>query len=391
MNLGPEIGPGGGAGARWWREGGRPAVVKLRDDFGLAAELARDHPEILVIGRVHEGPELDPVNDYNAGKSPEQAAEDFISRQRAKYELNPAIKVWEGPNETGLGHGAATAPDVVSRMVWYASFEIWRLVLLKTMGLRGVVGNFSTGTPDLALWAHFRPALASAVAHGGYLGVHEYGGAFLWHDAGSNILRYRNVPEIAQSGVKLIITECGLDRVQGPPGYVTGAWRDLCPQWEQRGDVLPGGDCASFYAAQLRWYEAELRRDGAMGCVFTCDPAWPQYRIDNSAVLDELIQYGRTQPEPQPPQPPEPEPEPEPEEPMTLLNDIVIVTLKRKLTRRDAKGNSLETLEPGESRKVYVRPINFRWQFGDRRLIIVDSNVESLWAGTEAEPSVEYL
>ncbi len=391
FKLGPEIGPGGGECVRLATEG-NVAVVKLRDDFGAAADILAAHPDILLVGRATEPAELDPLNDYLAGKSAQQAAAEFVSRQQAKYDANPLIRVWEGPNETGLAHGSAEDPEVQSRMAWYSDFEDERQLLMLAQGRACVIGNFSTGTPDLGLWPFFLPALQSAALNDNYLGLHEYGGGFMWHDTGDglgwNTLRYRRVPEIVASGVRLVITECGLDSVQGPPGYTNGAWRSMCPQWESHGDLLPGETCEGFYVRQLVWYEGELSQDNyvAGACLFTCDSAdgWRDYTVHNAPeILDGLIAASLA--------------EPEPEEPMYSIHTMPRpATARYGLTVRDLAGTSVGTVETGETVFVYETGQTVAG-YTDRAFIEpVATAAETIgrkhiWEGTPENPSLEYL
>jgi len=161
-------------------EAGCP-LVKLVDLFGQAEELLAINPNLIIVGRVFE------MTDANAearsGVAPEAAARALIDRQTEKYRANPLVKIWEGPNEPVFG--GANDPANMRAMEWYATYEAERLRLLADMGLRGVVGNFATGTPDLPMWTAFLPALEAAAQHDGFLGVHEYTSPWMWWHTGN--------------------------------------------------------------------------------------------------------------------------------------------------------------------------------------------------------------
>lgn len=300
-------------------------VVKLLDDFGLA-ELA-NAKGALVIGRSFSPFTAESQRD----QAPADAALRFVNSQREIYRLNPAVKIWEGHNEPVW----SSAED----MQWYAQFEIARLNLLSQIGLRGVIGNFSTGLPDLSLWLHFVPALREAIRLNGYLGLHEYSAPWMWwltgrfqvnpnEDAGGfgwTTLRYRQVmrelPSDVRLRVRILITECGLDRIaQVRPGMATGNWR-TCAEWwtaenSQVGPVPYNADHERYYADQLAWYDHQLQLDGFVvgATVFTVghnNPAWTNHDIDGTRVAEHLIEHIRAEAAAGTP-PPTPTPEPPP-------------------------------------------------------------------------------
>lgn len=211
-------------------------IVKLVNDFGLA-EYAISKGA-LVIGRHVTNYPDDPGRRVTAENlrhlAPQDAARLWVALQTLYYDANPLILLWEGPNEP-----VWSTPD---DMRWYAEFEIERMRLLNVRGLKAVVGNFSTGNPDLSLWSSFLPALRVANDLGHYFGLHEYGGVWMWwmtgpyqidrnvpfvRDEGWTTLRYRKIYRqfLAPAGIgdlRLIITECGLDRISPtPPGFDT--------------------------------------------------------------------------------------------------------------------------------------------------------------------------
>lgn len=295
---------------RTFVDAGAP-LVKLVDLFGQAEELLALNPNLIIVGRAFE------MTDANAearsGVAPEAAARALIDRQKEKYRSNPLIKIWEGPNEPVFG--SADDPANMRAMEWYAAYEAERLRLLADIGLRGVVGNFATGTPDLPMWTAFLPALEAAEQHNGFLGVHEYSSPWMWWytgnyserncsfdptfpgegDTGWIILRYRKVYRqfLIPNGVgevPLVITECGLDKAgNGCPGYTSGPWREHHNFWrgyDGAHDPIdywrgPERDVERYYAEQLMWYDRELQKDDfvAGATIFTVGTLSDQWRI----------------------------------------------------------------------------------------------------------------
>ncbi|MEK7312403.1 MAG: hypothetical protein AAB382_10550, partial [Chloroflexota bacterium] len=239
-------------------------LVKLVDDFGAAAEYLAIRPDLIIIGRGYSSYTL--LDQLESGGTPEAAAEQFVREQKARYyDRNPLIKIWEGHNEPSFG--APNDPGAIARMDWYGRFEAARLRLLADFGLRGVIGNFSTGYPeinkaDLRMWNAFLPAAAAARDYDGILGLHEYSAPWIWWMTGGyqrnncadrryqpgwreenwgmfgwTTLRYRWIYRYALApagldAVPLVITEFGCDAVgNNCPGTPSGAWKDLDDFW----------------------------------------------------------------------------------------------------------------------------------------------------------------
>jgi hypothetical protein len=285
------------------------AVVKFAGDWGMASGV----PEgVLVIGRL--------VADYDAqhqkamGQTPLEAAQQFVQDQLPVYQANPHIVYWEGHNEPvwtdeeGMG--------------WYGQFEVERMQLMADLGLKCVLGNFATGTPDLALWPAFLPALQVARQHQALLGLHEYGWPWMWWmtgkyqldpnndegDEGWTTLRYRKIyrQHLIPNGlgdVPLVITECGIDPGVSPkpPGLSGGAWRLLGGLWSQQNNEP---DKEDYYFRQLAWYDEELQKDDYVvgATIFTWGnfgPPWLHFDVAGTEVATKLIAY--TQADPAPP------------------------------------------------------------------------------------------
>jgi len=301
--LGPHVLCGGA-----YPPDSHPGLVKLVDSFGMETA-----PGVLVIGR-HITSGYDAQLQYTTGKTPAEAALQFVTDQMATYEAND-ITYWEGHNEPVW--------NTQEEMAWYAQFEIERMKLMADMGLKCVIGNFAAGRPGLSLWPAFYPAIQAAPQYEAILGLHEYGATWMWwmtgqyqvdpnEDcrladgtlAGWTTLRYRQVYELFKNaGLDLIplgITECGLDPMIGPasPGCPTGTWRQLGDFWSHH-DHEP--DKAKYYFEQLVWYDQELQQDDYVigATIFTWGsfgPPWSDFDVANTAVADLLIAYAAEHP-----------------------------------------------------------------------------------------------
>ncbi len=308
-------------------EAGAP-LVKLVGLFGQAEELLALNPDLIIVGRVVEM--TDASAEARSGLTSEAAARQLIDRQKDQYRANPMVKIWEGPNEPIFGN--ADDPANMRALEWYGAYEAERLRLLADMGLRGVVGNFATGTPDLQMWPAFLPALEAAEEHQGFLGIHEYTSSWMWWytgnysdrncnwdpnfagegDTGWLTLRYRKIyrqyliPN-GVGGVPLVITECGLDNAgNGCPGYGRGAWRshrDFWNSWDGARDPIdywrgPERDVERYYAEQLMWYDRELQKDDFVAgatifTVGTISEPWRIFDISGTKVVSLLADHIR--------------------------------------------------------------------------------------------------
>lgn len=210
----------------------RIAKVLLPTDIGRLQTLAQLSPDTVWIGRIV----LDDQNLDNPAQSGRELGERIIETAR-RY---PAISLWEGYNE----------PDTSTReaLAAYAEHEIQRTLTLHRAGLKSIVGNFSTGTPEISLWPFFYPALE----YGDALGLHEYDAPGMrrlssWL-CGRFVRVYGALP--AELRKPLIVSECGID------GGVLGDGR---AGWKRYMD-------ASGYMAELTWYDRLLMQ---------CASRWP--------------------------------------------------------------------------------------------------------------------
>jgi hypothetical protein len=282
--------------------GAGPAVVKFADDWGSAANVPKS---TLVVGA--KPVSYDARSRREAGLSPREAAEQFVSDMQSIYEANPTITYWEGFR--------APVCDDEDSMAWYAQFEIERMELMSEMGLKCVIGNFATGTPALELWPAFLPAVEAGLEYEAILGLHEYSCPWMWWltgkhqpdpnddqgDEGWATLRYRKVyrqyllPNRLQ--IPLVITECGIDPLVNPkpPGAPAATWKGLGEFWRENNDEP---DKADYYFRQLAWYDGELCKDEyVVGmAVFTWgnwDGTWKDFDVAGTPVAEKLIQYAK--------------------------------------------------------------------------------------------------
>jgi len=294
-------------------------VAKLvSGNLGASWDYLAANPNLLVVGRHYTSHTA--REDWVSGKSPEVSAWQFIGNQKSTYDANPLIKYWEGHNEVSFGdiRNPAEAAQVLNGLNWYARHEVERLKLLNDIGLRGVVGNFSTGypeivnpdgTPDLRSWNAFLPALQAANDYQGILGLHEYGSPYLRHWTfnhptfglmGWLILRYRQVYNFVirpnRLNVPIFIGECGHDAAGGGDGLPTGNWRDLIPYWRSQGILNP----ENFYAEEFISLDTEWQKDdyllGVTPFTFGTDNStWERYRVDNAdKFVSQLVNYIRS-------------------------------------------------------------------------------------------------
>jgi len=282
------------------------AVAKFVGDWGVARDVP---PPTLVIGRKHQ--DYDAQHQRATGRTPLEAAQQFIRDQLPTYQSNPHIEYWEGHNEPVW--------NSEEEMGWYAQCEVERMRLMADLGLKCVLGNFATGTPPLHLWPAFFPALRAARQYEAILGLHEYSCPWIWWmtgkhqldpnadegDEGWTTLRYRKVyrQHLIPNGlgdVPLVITECGVDPLVNPkpPGAPSGTWKQLGGFWAEH-DHEP--DKADYYFRQLVWYDEELQKDDYVvgATIFTWGsfgPQWTDFDVAGTDVAQKLMAYTQAHP-----------------------------------------------------------------------------------------------
>jgi len=286
-----------------WLERARPRVGKVllqAVDAAWMREARAASPDTFWVGRLYV--ESQPL------ESPQENARDFCQRLLlpAAEPFRGLIDALEGYNELGFTRFKSGAPakgfrslrafaspamrsnlfDIARQeMQRYALFERSRTEILASHGWKSVVGNFSTGTPELELWPDFYPALEA----GDYLGLHEYSAntqpPYMQNMETWLCRRYRRVYEALPESLQrpLIITECGIDG--GVIGQAMAGWRRYT---DEQG-----------YLAELRWYDEGLQQDGErfpiVGATIYCyghvDTQWDSFEIGGplAAMLADYI------------------------------------------------------------------------------------------------------
>jgi PKD repeat protein len=246
----------------------KPRVVKILDSFSGAAEVKRLSPSTQIIGRAYSSQQ--PMDG-----DPVQRAREWWERTKSVILQYPQIDYWEGYNEPII-----QSPEL---MRWFAELEAERVRILAANGRKACIGNFSVGNPDLPLWPHFYAAIDAARAHGGILGLHEYGTPMQQHfDEASGegwfTARYRKVYRQflipAGKSLPLAITETGVD-VVAPVG-----WKNHFTE-EQ-------------YLDQLKWYDRVLLEDDYVlgATIFALEiPGWGSFDI--APIADRLAEHVR--------------------------------------------------------------------------------------------------
>ncbi|MHB0858642.1 MAG: hypothetical protein ACYC5M_13885 [Anaerolineae bacterium] len=270
----------------------KPAVVKSVGDLGFMDEIKEVSPSTVTIARP------DDVSIPLEG-DPVEAARAFVAGNLSLYLRHPAVDYWEGLNE----------PGVNGRMDWFTAFEVERVRLMASHGLRTAVGAFSTGVPEWEDFRRFLPAIEAAQQHDGILVLHEYDAPTMDRTVGAGLpeqagqpdrgvlaLRYRWWYEefLKPRGlvVPLVISEAGVDGLVGNrPGPKGRGWLDFHAYWAETG---LGGDGIEIYLRQLAWYDAELQKDPyVLGCaVFTAgamNEDWKSYDI--TPILRHIATY----------------------------------------------------------------------------------------------------
>jgi uncharacterized small protein (DUF1192 family) len=271
-------------------ERAKPRVIKVLDfNMELIQRCREKSPQSLIIGRVYL-----PESEQIYRDDPEDRARRFWEAhlEPRVRQFGHLIDAWEGYNEVAGGG--------YEELALYARFEAERTRFLADAGARSVVGNFATGNPtNLEWWPAFFPALETAKAHDGFLGLHEYSAPYMqwmygrnqWNpaedagDTGWTTCRYRKVyrqmlpPELH---LPLLVTECGIDGGVNPrPGPPGGGWKDFVEYWRETGRDPDG---PTEYMNQLRWYDEELQKDpyvvgATIYCFGVIDPRWESFNI----------------------------------------------------------------------------------------------------------------
>lgn len=261
---------------------GRPRLVKLVDVSVEYVAQVRGAvgADCLVIVRWVQGSQ--PLDN------PIARAQQFVARYQSAM---LAMRNVAGPNIAFEGYNEV--PD--SEAAAYCAFEVERLRLMRGLGLRSVVGNWSVGTPNERVWPAYKPLL-SALGPDDLVGLHEY-----WSDSTDlandwHVGRWRR-PEIAPylAGRTLVITECGRD-------YTPDTGRGL-PGWQQTCDA------ETFFRDLCRYNDEVLVPDARVvgATVFTTPgPGGAWSKFDPSVIWHRVLTYAGAEP----PATPSPRPAP---------------------------------------------------------------------------------
>lgn len=273
-----------------------------RNTPDLPALLAA-HPDVIKFSGNWEAAKIVPDGTWVIGQTPQtdvnihrlrgqrltpyEAAERFIAAQHPIYQAHKAISYWEGPGETEWTD--------LEGMRWYAEFEIERMALMQTRGLKCVIGNFAPGTPDLPLWSAFLPAIEAGLHQAALLGLRENSWPWTWwmtgkyqmmpgeEDVGWSTLRYRQVYRqyLLPKGLRipLLITECALSPEVGGASAIT-------EQQEQNSELR------DHSARQLAWYETELSKDPYV--IGMATSSWERFHIDSSKATGARLPVAGT-------------------------------------------------------------------------------------------------
>lgn len=204
------------AGAKW---------VKIVDDPLGAYALAAARPDVSVIYRRVAPKDLESLSSWL--EHVDFPTDDSIAAAWVRY-----TSIGAAPNLFVEGHNEPTFRNV-DDVLRFARIEARRSVLLNGVGLRAVIGNFATGTPEGGM---FRAFMAEYIERGGrrdaLIGVHEYGTIDLAPETDRfnwlGHVRLRNEAGAMAAGFEWVVTECGLDRVMvGGQWAGAAGWRDV--------------------------------------------------------------------------------------------------------------------------------------------------------------------
>eukprot|EP01084_Bolivina_argentea_P320479 556073_1 len=293
-----------GMGDLSWQfiDNGKPQLVKIFDSFSdnqNAARIKNISSNIKIIGRIYQANQ--PTN-----MTPQQAALSWWWALNATILKNPDIDYWEGYNEPGV--------DTYEEISWISQMEVERLKILNANGLKGCIGNFAVGTPDITnatMIKAFYPAIESALQYNGILGLHEYSAPWMtdWFDnstqTGWLTGRYRKlyeqylIPDKIGT-IPLVITELGIDG--GCPSNTcescgANGWQAFQQYWCQN-----GGSCNGpyEYSFELEWYDNLMMKDSyVLGANIYCldIPGWETWQLTTDVVNDLTVYMNSMQSE----------------------------------------------------------------------------------------------
>lgn len=250
--LGPHIHSAGGPWMldikRW-----KPPVVLSIDHSDSVAEIARESPSTLIVGRMMgTNPNFNqPLDALATARAHVEATLPFA------YRMGNAYTFWQ----CCINEPVITSADAMKR---YSDYTVHLLEEMSAEGFTAAVGHFSVGTPEFDLWPHFLPALRAAKRYNSVLCVHEYDWPSLtdparwpwWlmrhrlvHDGSAETIEKWGWPGLPADLKDLpwIISEGGVDNGVTYPQAPFRGWRTVMS--------------AAQYQVQLDIYNDELVRD----------------------------------------------------------------------------------------------------------------------------------
>lgn len=238
---------------------------KLRCDYGAEMLIARATPTY-------------PASPI--GNPPRVAGEQWFVSIRAYLEsLAHVVDYVEVPVNEQYADAREIGP--------FAEASARFVQLAADLGIRCVVGNFSTGTPEPGAALLWIPAMAAALQYDGALGLHEYGLprdlALSWH-IGRWVRTYAAMaqawPDVWR--VPLVLTEFGIDGGNEGRPRATAGWRAY---------GLSGADYAAWLDEAVK---QEAAYDAEQGLLRACclynagdfsDNKWASFEVGDEPAL----------------------------------------------------------------------------------------------------------
>lgn len=301
MRIGPHVNnlPAWGQGLvrfKAYVERVRPPMVKFIDtgfnDDAIAYAVARGCG---VVGRIV----------FDDGDQPiDNDAKRRIAKIVESAGKHPQIGWWEFYNESY---------DRGDEMARYAERSIEFMQAMEAIGKKGLIGGFSTGTPDESQWPRFRLAVEYAWRNGHGICLHQYSAPDMRYMAGLNqwnngnprlddpvldpkaegwhTLRHRKALKVFQAwgvSARFFIGESGNDDIQQRPGGPGKGWKDWRNSQYKLGD----------FADQLRWLGWQFSHDPSVigwvdygwGSTDGGDERWKHFDLSSdSTMLDRVM------------------------------------------------------------------------------------------------------
>lgn len=349
------IGPRTGIGDLWRAVAATPdanrIIAKTVDDYGFCQEAKQILGErVLTIARRRASD-----NILNPGDTAQHNADAWWESMSATIAMHPEVDCWESYNEI---HSA-----------WQLQADISNILvprMASAYGRKMCVWNLSTGTPQYPEYDNSEQytaighTCAALVQHGGFIGLHEYGGvgvpsAWLKDSTPHHATRYcRLAAWLDERGPlpQFVISECA------PSGGY---------DW--------GGNVDAF-VADLAWYDSELIKDPVIaGCTIFTLGNWEGHNTNYQDALPALTQHIVTHPHTElpNPEPPDPEPPPMPPDPRIPYTSFFVLIHPNEYQRQEkfaiaGKWNYSATTSADDAGRGHSLP-------GLKRRVLVTSRV----------------